>query len=292
MLPARLRVRVAGVGQQVLAPDRGHEVAPHVLVDRLHVDVGVVVGAAGRAGVGAAGDAAHKSVAAPLGRLAVAVVIDVAAAQEVGHDLLHRDLHQLALAGALALDVRGQDGGGRVDAGAGVADGGAAADGLAIGKAGHAHHAAGGLGDHVEALVLAVRAGEPEALDTRHDDPWIGRAQALVVEAELLHQAGREVLDHDVGLLDHLQEERPAVGVFQVDRHAALVRVEDQEEHRVEPRHFRPVAARLLAAGRLDLEHVGAQPAEELGAGGAGFELGEVEDPHAGQRAFGHGSLS
>ena len=292
MLPAGLRVLATRVAQQVFAADRGREVAPHARVDRLDVDEGVVVEAARRARVGAARHPAQELVAAAHARRVLAIVIDEAASQEVGDGLLHRHLDQLALAGALALDVGGHDRGGRVDTSAGVANGGAAADGLAIGKAGHAHHAAGGLGDHVEALVLAVRAGEPEALDTRHDDPWIGRAQALVVEAELLHQAGREVLDHDVGLLDHLQEERPAVGVFQVDRHAALVRVEDQEEHRVEPRHFRPVAARLLAAGRLDLEHVGAQPAEELGAGGAGFELGEVEDPHAGQRAFGHGSLS
>src|SRR2546422_4311289 len=34
------------------------------------------------------------------------------------------------------------------------------------------------------------------------------------------------------------------------------------------------------------------EPAEELGAGGAGFELGEVEDPDTAQRAFSHGSLS
>src|SRR5438067_210342 len=111
-----------------------------------------------------------SSVCWPASGAAVAVVIDVAAAQEVGHDLLHRDLHQLALAGALALDVRGQDGGGRVDAGAGVADGGAAADGLAIGETGHAHHAADGLRDHVEALVLVVRPRQAEALDARHDD--------------------------------------------------------------------------------------------------------------------------
>jgi hypothetical protein len=45
----------------------------------------------------------------------------------------------------------------------------------------------------------------------------------------------------------------------------------------------------LLAARRLDLDDVGPEPAEELGAGGAGLELGEVEDPHAAQCAFGHG---
>jgi hypothetical protein len=80
--------------------------------------------------------------------------------------------------------------------------------------------------------------------------------------------------------------------MLEVDREAALVGVEDEEEHRVEPRHLGPVAPRLLAAGRLDLDDVGAQPAQELRAGGAGFELREVENPHAGQRALGHGLVS
>jgi hypothetical protein len=179
-----------------------------------------------------------------------------------------------------------------VDTGAGVADGGAATDGLAIFEPSHAHHPTRRLGDHVEALVLAVGAGQPEALDAGHDDARVRRAQALVVEAQLLHQAGREVLDHDVGALDHLQEERAALRLLQIDRHAALVRVEDEEEHRVQAGHLGPVAAGLLAPGRLDLEDVRSEPAQELGAGGACFELGEVEDPHAAQRAISHGSLS
>ncbi len=223
VLPARLRVFAPGVGQQVFAADRDREVAPHARVDRLRVDVGVVVGPARRARIGAAGHAAQESIAPALAGLALAVVIDEAAPEQVGHGLLHRHLDELALAGALALDVGGHDSGGRVDAGAGVADGGAAADGLAVGEAGHAHHAARGLGDHVEALVLAVRAGEPEALDAGHDDARVRRAELIVVEAQLLHQAGREVLDHHVGPLDHLQKERAAVGILQIDRHAALV---------------------------------------------------------------------
>src|SRR5262245_19540669 len=171
VLPARLGVLAAGVGQQVFAADGHGEVPPHAGIDRLHVDVGVVVGPAGRAGVGASWHAPDQLVAPARAGLGVAIVVDVAASEKVGHDLLHGHLDELALSGALALDVGGQDGRGRVDAGPGVADGGAAADRLAVGEAGHAHHAARGLGDHVEALVLVVRPGEPEALDAGHDDP-------------------------------------------------------------------------------------------------------------------------
>jgi hypothetical protein len=190
------------------------------------------------------------------------------------------------------LDVGGHDGGRGVHAGAGVTDGGAAADRLAVGKARDAHDAASGLRDHVEALVLVVRPGEPEALDARHDDSRIHRAQPLVVEPELLHQPGREVLHDDVDTLDHPEEERPAVRMLEIERHAPLVGVEHEEEHRVESRHFGTVPARLLATGRLDLEDIGAQPAEKLRASGARLELREVEDPHPAERALGHGATS
>src|SRR4029453_10640863 len=150
--PPRPGIRAARVGEQLLAADRGGEVAPHVLVHGLHVNVGIVVRPAGRAAVGAARDAAGDLVVLPHAGLTVAVVIHVAAAHEVGHHLLHGDLHELALSGALALDVGRHDGARRVHAGAGVADRGTAAHRLAIGEAGHAHHAAGGLGDHAGRL--------------------------------------------------------------------------------------------------------------------------------------------
>src|SRR5262249_30689838 len=146
------------------AADRGREVAPHARADRLHIDERVIVRPAGRARVRAAGYAADQPVAAPRARLALAIVVDEATAQQVRDGLLHRDLDELALAGALTLDVGGHDRGGGVHTGAGVADGRTAADGLAILEAGHAHDAARRLGDHVEALVLAVGPGEPEAL--------------------------------------------------------------------------------------------------------------------------------
>ena len=134
-----------------------------------------------------------------------------------------------------------------------------------------------------------VRPRQPEALDAREDDARVGGAQRLVVQAQALHQPRREVLDDDVGVADHVQEERTALGLFQVQHNAALVVVEQQEVHRVEPRHLGTVAARLLAARRLDLEDVGAQPPEELGAGRPGFELGEVENANPAQRPVGHG---
>src|SRR5215510_4973035 len=293
VLPARGRVHAARVGQEILAADGAREVAPHVLVHRLHVDVDIVVGPARRAGIEAVRHGAGRRVVAPARRgLAVAVVGDVALADQIGHGFLHRHLDHLALACALPLDVGGHDPCRHVHAGAAVADVGAAQHGLAVGKARDAHHAARGLRDHVEALVLVIRPREAEALEPGHDDARIGGAERLPPEAQPLHEAWSEVLDDHIRALCHLEKQRAAVGVLEIDGDAALVGVEEEEEHCVEPRHLRPVATRLLAPDGLDLDHVGAEPAQELGAGGARFELRQIQDADARQRALAHaGSL-
>ena len=51
----------------------------------------------------------------------------------------------------------------------------------------------------------------------------------LVVEPQLFHEPRREVLDHDVRVLDHAEDQRHAVGVLQIDGHAALVHVETRK---------------------------------------------------------------
>src|SRR6185295_8989439 len=122
---------------------------------RLHVDVDVVVGPGRGARVEPVRHRAGWRAIAPARRgLAVAVVDDVALADEVGHRLLHGHFHDLTPPGAQALDHRGHDAGRHVHARAAVADVGAAEHGLAVREPGDAHHPAHRLGDHVEALVL------------------------------------------------------------------------------------------------------------------------------------------
>ena len=50
-------------------------------------------------------------------------------------------------------------------------------------------------------------------------------------------------------------------------------------------------ASGVADAGLLDFDDVGAEPREHLGAGGAGFELGEVYDADVVQ-GFLHGGVS
>ena len=68
---------------------------------------------------------------------------------------------------------------------------------------------------------------------------------------------------------------RPASGA-QVDGQVALAPVAGLEEVGHGPH--------LVAAERLDLDHVGAEVGQELGAVGRGEEAAEVEDPHAVER--------
>ena len=210
-------------------------------------------------------------------------------AAEVDDGVLHRELHALALAGGLALPERGHHAEGRVHARAGVADGRAGLQRRRAGEAGERHGAAGGLRDHVEALVLAVRAVAAEALDREVDDPRVDLRQRVVAEAELLHGARRLVLGDDVRVLDHVEEHGLALRILEVQRDAPLVGVERQEVARVHAGLLgAAVAARLALAGLLHLDDVGAQPGQQLGARGSRLELGQVEHADAVQ-GFAHG---
>ncbi len=83
----------------------------------------------------------------------------------------------------------------------------------------------------------------------------------------------------------------PSVGP-KVEPHAALVPI-DREEVRRRPRPvgggadpWRAPAARPIALGRLDLDDIGAQVAEQHGAVGPGQHGRAIDDPEAGQRSW------
>src|SRR4029434_11288858 len=105
-----------------------------------------------------------------------------------------------------------------------------------------------------------------------------------VAEAEALDRARRHVLGGDVGLLQELLHDGQPARRLEVDRQRFLVRVEHVEVPRVVgvlPReHPAGGIARLRV---LDLDDLGAEPGERLRAGWPGLELGEVDDPDAGE---------
>ena len=134
-----------------------------------------------------------------------------------------------------------------------------------------------GLGDHLEALVVGVRPAAAEALDRGRDDPRIDPTKVLVPEPEPLHRARAKVLDEDVGALDHPRENGAPFGRFEVERHALLVAVQQQEEPGIEVGPLRQCAAPRLTPWRLDLDDVGAEPRQHLGATRPSLVLREVE---------------
>ena len=88
-----------------------------------------------------------------------------------------------------------------------------------------------------------------EAGDGDQDDARVEVPQAFVAEAHALHDAGAEVLQHDVRLLDERSKDLLALWVPQIQTHALLAAVVDGEVHALpadEGRH----ATRLLAAVR------------------------------------------
>src|SRR6185295_18163913 len=82
-----------------------------------------------------------------------------------------------------------------------------------------------------------------------------------------------------------------AAGRFEVQRHALLVRVQQHEEPGVLALLVGQRQASGLAAGRLDLDDLGAEPREHLRAAGARLVLGEVEHANSLECLL-HGVLS
>ena len=80
------------------------------------------------------------------------------------------------------------------------------------------------------------------------------------------------------------------LAILGVERDRALVAVQHGEVEAVDARQVAQLAARDVAARPLDLDHVGAEPGQQLGAGRPGLHMGHVQNADAFERF--HGSLS
>src|SRR2546427_12776890 len=200
------------------------------------------------------------------------------------HRVLHRHLEPSALAGPLALVERGQDGQRHQHAGAGVAEARAGLDRRPVGLARHADRAAGSLGDHIEGQAGFILAAGAESLDLAEDDAGVDLRDLVITEPEALDRPGRHVLDRDVGLLQHLLDALEPARRLEVDRQRSFVGVEHVEVPGVVVGLSGPQPTAGIARLRvLDLDHIGAEPGERLGAGRPRLELGEIDHPDAGE---------
>src|SRR6266540_3100014 len=107
-----------------------------------------------------------------------------------------------------------------------------------------------------------------------------------MAEAQTLENAGAEVLQEDVGGPEQRTKHVLAARVLEIERQAALVRVEGQVEQAVRVRPILQHEAGGVALDRLlDLDHVRSEPGQHLAARGSGLIVRDVNDADARQRS-------
>jgi hypothetical protein len=113
--------------------------------------------------------------------------------------------------------------------------------------------------------------------------------QLVRPQAPALHRAGAEVLDQHIGVCGQPAHDVLRRRVFQVQRHRALVARLHLPPDRGAVLEQPPFAQRVARAGRLDLDHIGAEIGQRLGRERPGDQLPEFEDLEAGERAGSRG---
>src|SRR5206468_2730388 len=173
-----------GVVAELRAPEDLREGLPHLEGRAVNEDV--VVRPERAAAIHVRGRAPGRTIATPWHRLAGRVMLAKVDANQIEHGVLLSDLDALPDTRGLALDDRGQNTDREVESRARVAESSFDLRGRPISGARHAHRAAHGLRDHLEALVVGVGTGTAEALDRGRDDLRVHAAKILPAEAQAL----------------------------------------------------------------------------------------------------------
>ena len=213
----------------------------------------------------------------------VARTLEIELAQ---HPLEQRRMHPLAFAGALPMQQREQNPLPEKHAGGGVGDRDADTHRRPARFAGDRHQPAHALHDLIDARTIAVWPVLAEAGDAREDDARVDLSQLRVIDAEARLHVGAKVLHHDVGARDQPTKQCRAVGVLQVDAHAALVAMQVLVVGAVASAGHR-AAGRVPPRRRLDLDDVRAPIRQQPHRGRTGASDGQIEHDIARQRQSG-----
>jgi hypothetical protein len=188
-----------------------------------------------------------------------------------------------AAAGRVALIECAQNADRQQHAGSGIAQGGPGLARPPIALAGDRHRAAAGLRDHVEGEIVLVGAAFAEPLHLGIDEARVEVVQHRPAEPQSLDRPWSKVFDENIGPARHLFDERePAFG-FQIYCNRFLIGVVNHEVISIgaRPRPAAEYPSGLAAFRVFDLDDLGAEPSERLGAGRPGLELREIENPHS-----------
>ena len=285
-LHLREEVRIEHIGGVVLVVDEvlaahgaAHPREPRGLRRDLHVAVGAGVHPAGQAAVHDVLDALDHERA----RVLVRHDVRAAAVHRGGEDLVDRDLDALTLPIAHRGAQRAHHHSGDDAAGEELRRVEPQLDRLALGVAGDLHHAPGGVEQHVVGLEVPIRAVLAEARDTHERGRRVRLGEHVRADAEPFERAGPEALDDDVGFGGEPQQQvTPGRGV-EVQRNAALPRVEVQEHPAgldvgLVARERAEAPRSVAATGALDLGDLGAVVRKQLCCVRSRDPLREVED--------------
>ncbi len=163
---------------------------------------------------------------------------------------------------------------------------------LVVGRPGDRHQAAGRLDHEVVAGPGRGRAGRPIARDRQVDEPRVDGLERRVIEPEPGEPPDSCVLDQDVAVGEEPAQDRHALGRLEVQAHPALVAVDGQviggrpsplAVSRADP--GRAPAPGRVTLGRLDLDDLRAQVAEEHRAVRPGQDRRAIDDAQSRERA-------
>ena len=186
--------------------------------------------------------------------------------------LEQRGVDHAALPGALALLQGGKRADDAPHAGSLVVDRRRAEGRRVFRPAGHGHHRAIGLQQRVEPRRQPQRAGIAEGPDGAVDQPRIDRQQRLRPDADIVDNAGTQVLDQDIRGFHQLFQPGDVVGGFDIHRNRPLVAVLRMEEQRIPLHERRAPEPGVVAAIRLfHLDHISAH----IGQDGTGQRAGQ-----------------
>jgi hypothetical protein len=151
----------------------------------------------------------------------------------------------------------------------------------AVGVAVQAQRAARGLQDEVAVRPVRLGTALAERRDRHVHQRRIHRRQVGVAEAARRHHARGRRLDEEVGAAREAEQLVTVRAVVEVEHDAALAAREGPPVQRalrvLDVAGERPDATGTRAAGRLDVDHVGAEVAQDLAAEDSAV-VGEVED--------------